>query len=143
MRISLGSDHAGVAYKSKIVELLKSQNIEVEDFGPFSTDSVDYPDYIHPVAKNVEEGKADLGIVLCGSGNGAAMTANKYQGVRCGLVWTPKLAQLTRLHNNANIISIPARFIDLETTLEIVKVFISTEFEAGRHQRRVDKIMYK
>lgn len=140
MKISLGSDHAGVEYKAKIIELLTEQNIEIEDFGPFSTASVDYPDYIHPVAHAVEKGNADLGIILCGSGNGAAITANKHQGIRCGLVWTPELAELTRLHNDANMISIPARFVDLETALEIVKVFISTQFEGGRHQKRVDKI---
>ncbi len=143
MKISLGSDHAGVAYKAKIIELLTSQSIEVKDFGTLSTDSVDYPDYIHPVAISVENRNADLGIILCGSGNGAAMTANKHQGIRCGLVWTPELAKLVRLHNNANMISIPARFIDLKTTLEIVKVFISTQFEGGRHQRRIDKISCK
>ncbi|MFV0530095.1 MAG: ribose 5-phosphate isomerase B [Flavobacteriales bacterium] len=140
MKISLGSDHAGVKYKTEIVKLLTLQNIETKDFGPFSTESVDYPDYIHLVASDVEKGSTDLGIVLCGSGNGAAMTANKHQGIRCGLVWTPELAKLTRLHNDANMISIPARFIDLKTALEIVSTFISTEFEGGRHQKRVDKI---
>lgn len=143
MKISLGSDHAGVEYKAKIVDLLKSKGIEVKDFGPFSTESVDYPDYIHPVADDVEKGNADLGIILCGSGNGAAITANKHQGIRCGLVWTPELAELTRLHNDANMISIPARFITLETALEIVETFIKTEFEGGRHQTRVDKIACK
>ncbi len=143
MKISLGSDHAGVEYKAKIVDLLKSKGVEIKDFGPFSTESVDYPDYIHPVAHDVENGNADLGIILCGSGNGAAITANKHQGIRCGLVWTPELAQLTRLHNDANMISIPARFISLETALEIVETFIATQFEGGRHQIRVDKIACK
>ncbi len=142
MKISLGSDHAGVEYKTKIIELLTSKGIESKDFGPLLTDSVDYPDYIHPVAKDVENGNADLGIILCGSGNGAAITANKHQNIRCGLVWTTELAKLTRLHNDANMISIPARFIDLETTLQIVEVFISTKFEGGRHQTRVNKISY-
>ncbi len=143
MKISLGSDHAGVVYKTKIIELLTSQNIETKDFGTLSTDSVDYPDYVHSVAIDVKNGNTDLGIILCGSGNGAAMTANKHQEIRCGLVWTSELAKLARLHNNANMISIPARFIDLKTTLEIVEVFISTQFEGGRHQRRVDKISCK
>ncbi len=143
MKISLGSDHAGVEYKTKIVDLLKSKGIDIKDFGPFSTESVDYPDYIHPVAHDVENENADLGIILCGSGNGAAITANKHQGIRCGLVWTPELAQLTRLHNDANMISIPARFISLETALEIVETFIETKFEGGRHQIRVDKIVCK
>ena len=143
LKISLGSDHAGVEYKAKIIDLLTSLGVECKDFGPLSTESVDYPDYIHPVATSVENKEYDLGIVLCGSGNGAAITANKHQGIRCGLVWTPELAELTRLHNDANMISIPARFISLETALEIVKVFISTQFEGGRHQLRVDKIACK
>lgn len=143
LKISLGSDHAGVEYKVKIIDLLTSLGVECKDFGPLSTESVDYPDYIHPVATSVENKEYDLGIVLCGSGNGAAITANKHQGIRCGLVWTPELAELTRLHNDANMISIPARFISLETALEIVKVFISTQFEGGRHQLRVDKIACK
>ena len=140
MKISLGSDHAGVEYKAAIIELLTSQGIDIKDFGPLSTESVDYPDYIHPVANDVEKGNADFGIVLCGSGNGAAITANKHQGIRCGLVWTPELAKLTRLHNDANMISIPARFVELKDALEIVKIFINTQFEGGRHQNRIDKI---
>ena len=139
-KIAIGCDHGGFAYKNAIINLLKNQDIEVYDFGTDSGDSVDYPDFVHPVAENVENGNVDLGIVLCGSGNGAAMTANKHQGIRAGLCWTKELAELARQHNDANVLSIPARFISQEVALEMVDTFISTEFDGGRHERRVGKI---
>lgn len=139
-KIAIGCDHGGFAYKDAIIELLTAQDIEVFDFGTDSDASVDYPDFIHPVADNVENENTDLGIILCGSGNGAAMSANKHQGIRAALCWTEELAALARQHNNANIISIPARFVSKELALAMVKVFISTEFEGGRHARRVEKI---
>lgn len=140
MKVCLGSDHAGVTYKKEIIKLLTSQKINVEDVGTFSTESVDYPDFIHPVAESVEKKDADFGIVLCGSGNGAAMTANKHQKIRCALAWNNELSRLARLHNDANMISIPARFVNLDTALEIVKTFISTAFDGERHQTRIYKI---
>ena len=139
-KIAIGTDHGGFAYKDAIIELLTNQDIEVFDFGTDSEASVDYPDFIHPVAENVENENVDLGIILCGSGNGAAMTANKHQGIRAALCWTEEISALARQHNNANIISIPARFVSKELALEMVKTFISTDFEGGRHERRVEKI---
>ena len=143
MKIALGSDHAGVEYKKAIVEHLKTKGIETMDFGPFTEEPVDYPDYIHPVAEAVEKGEADLGITLCGSGNGAAMTANKHQGIRAALCWTPELASLARHHNNANVLDLPARFISLYQALEMVDVFLAEPFDAGRHQKRIDTIPLK
>lgn len=143
MKIALGSDHAGVEYKKSIVEHLKTKGFETMDFGPFTEEPVDYPDYIHPVAEAVEKGEADLGITLCGSGNGAAMTANKHQGIRAALCWTPELASLARHHNNANVLDLPARFISLYQALEMVDVFLAEPFDAGRHQKRIDKIPLK
>ena len=140
MKIALGSDHAGVEYKKAIVEHLKNKGIETQDFGPQTTESVDYPDYIHPVADAVEKGDADMGIILCGSGNGAGMTANKHQGIRAALCWMPEIARLARAHNDANVLDIPARFVSQETALEMVDIFLSEPFEGGRHQRRIDKI---
>ncbi|ROR98004.1 ribose 5-phosphate isomerase B [Sinobacterium caligoides] len=140
MKIALGGDHAGFEYKKVIIELLDSQGIESEDFGPFSSESCDYPDFVHPVAEAIEIGKFNLGIIICGSGNGVAMTVNKHQNIRCALAWEPELAALARAHNDANIISIPARYVSLEKAKQIVSVFLSTEFEGGRHQNRVSKI---
>ena len=140
MKIAIGGDHAGFAYKQEVVALLKNKGIEVEDFGPFSEDSVDYPDFVHPVAKKVEAKEADLGILICGSGNGVAMTANKYQSVRAALCWQTELAALARQHNNANILCMPARFVGLDLAKEMVETFIKEEFEGGRHERRVNKI---
>lgn len=140
MKIAIGNDHAGTDYKLAIVGLLKSMNIEVINHGTDGTDSVDYPDFIHPVAENVEKGEVSLGIVVCGSGNGASMTANKHQGVRAALCWNRELTALAREHNDANILSLPARFISLSQALEMVKTFLNTEFEGGRHERRVEKI---
>lgn len=140
MRISIGNDHAGTEYKLAIVGLLKSMSIEVVNHGTDGSDSVDYPDFIHPVASDVETNSADLGIIICGSGNGASMTANKHQGIRAALCWNREIVALAREHNNANILSLPARFISLPQSLEMVKTFLSTKFEGGRHERRIEKI---
>ncbi|MFH6603106.1 ribose 5-phosphate isomerase B [Maribacter algicola] len=140
MRIAIGNDHAGTAYKLAIIGLLKSMQIDVGNYGTDGTDSVDYPDFVHPVAREVEEGKADYGIIICGSGNGASMTANKHQKIRCALCWNKEIVALGREHNDANILSLPARFISLPQALEMVKVFLNTEFEGGRHERRIEKI---
>lgn len=140
MKISIGNDHAGPAYKQAIVAYLTSKGYEVTNYGTDSFDSVDYPDFGHKVAADVEDGKANFGILICGSGNGIAMTANKHQGVRCALCWTKEIAELARLHNDANVISIPARFTSIEQAVAIVETFLGTAFEGGRHQNRVDKI---
>lgn len=140
MKISIGNDHAGPDYKKAIVQYLESKGHEVTNYGTDTEASVDYPDFGHPVATDVEEGKADFGIVICGSGNGIAMTVNKHAGVRAGLCWTKEIAYLTRLHNDANIVSIPARYTSIQQAIEIVETFLETEFEGGRHQNRVDKI---
>lgn len=143
MIIAIGNDHAGTQYKFEIVKQLESKGIKVINFGTDTTDSIDYPDTIHPVAKAVETGKADLGITLCGSGNGAQITANKHQGIRAALCWNNELVELARLHNNANILSIPARFVSLQQALGFVDIFINTKFEGGRHQNRIEKIPTK
>ena len=140
MKIIIGNDHAGVSYKQAIVSLLKAKGIHVKNNGTDDEGSVDHPDFIHPVAKDVSSGEVDLGIIICGSGNGAAMTANKHQNIRAALCWTSELVALSRQHNNANILSIPARFVSLEDALAFVDTFISTAFEGGRHQNRIDKI---
>ncbi|GAB1308258.1 ribose 5-phosphate isomerase B [Urechidicola sp. KH5] len=140
MTIAIGNDHAGPDYKFAIVEYLKSQGITVINHGTDSLDSVDYPDFVHPVASAVDKGEVPLGILICGSANGVAMTANKYPNVRAGLCWTKEIVELIRLHNNANILCIPARFTAIPQALEMVKTFLATEFEGGRHQGRVDKI---
>ena len=140
MKISIGNDHAGTDYKFKIIQFLESKNIEVTNYGTDSSTSVDYPDFVHPVAKDVENNVVDLGILLCGSANGVAMTANKYQGIRAGLCWTNEIVELIRQHNNANILCIPARYTKEKDIIEMVDTFINTDFEGGRHQRRVDKI---
>lgn len=140
MKLGIGGDHAGYEYKAKLVEKLKADGYEVTDFGPGSADSVDYPDYVHPLASAVEERKVDFGIAICGSGNGVCMTVNKHQGVRGALVWSNELAALARQHNKANILCVPARFVAYELAEEMVDTFLKTDFEGGRHQRRVDKI---
>ena len=140
MRISIGNDHAGLEYKNYIKEYLLAKDIEVNNYGTDYPDSVDYPDFAHPVSNDVNEEKSDLGILICGSGNGVCMTANKYKNVRAALCWNKELALLSKSHNNANIACIPARFIEKEEALEIIKTFISQEFEGGRHERRVNKI---
>ncbi|WP_423820298.1 ribose 5-phosphate isomerase B [Salinimicrobium sp. TIG7-5_MAKvit] len=143
MKISIGNDHAGTTYKTAVVDYLKSRNIEVINHGTDSEESVDYPDFVHPVARDVENKTVDFGIIICGSGNGANMTANKYQSVRSALCWIKEIAALAREHNNANILSIPARYTSKEQAVEMVQVFLDTEFEGGRHSRRVEKIACK
>ncbi|WP_420603543.1 ribose 5-phosphate isomerase B [Flagellimonas sp.] len=140
MKIAIGNDHAGTDYKLAIIGLLKSKGIEVINHGTDGADSVDYPDFAHPVAKDVEEGNVDVGIVICGSGNGANMTTNKHQKVRSALCWNKEITALAREHNDANVLSLPARFIALQQALEMVETFLDTEFEGGRHERRVEKI---
>ncbi|UAB81953.1 ribose 5-phosphate isomerase B [Marixanthomonas sp. SCSIO 43207] len=140
MKIAIGNDHAGTDYKNTIVTYLKSKNYEVINYGTDCNESVDYPDFVHPVASDVENQKVDFGIIICGSGNGANMTANKHQKVRSALCWTKEITALAREHNDANVLSIPARFTSEPQALEMVKTFLSTKFEGGRHQRRVEKI---
>lgn len=140
MKIAIGNDHAGTDYKNTIVTYLKSKNYEVINYGTDSNESVDYPDFVHPVASDVENQKVDFGIIICGSGNGANMTANKHQKVRSALCWTKEITALAREHNDANVLSIPARFTSEPQALEMVKTFLSAKFEGGRHQRRVEKI---
>jgi ribose 5-phosphate isomerase B len=140
MKISIGNDHAGPEYKKAIVEMLKAKGHEVTNYGTDSADSVDYPDFAHAVANDISEAKADFGIIICGSGNGIAMAANKHEKVRAALCWMKEIATLSRQHNNANIISIPARYTSIAQAVEMVDTFLNTEFEGGRHQTRVDKI---
>jgi len=140
MTIAIGNDHAGTEYKFEIIKHLENLNYEVINFGTDSEDSMDYPDAIHPTASAVETGKAKLGIILCGSGNGAQMTANKHQGIRAALCWNKELVALARQHNNANILTIPARFVSLQQAIGFVDIFLTTDFEGGRHETRVNKI---
>lgn len=138
-KIAIAADHAGFEYKELIKKQLEGK-YEVQDFGTYSADSVDYPDFVHPAAASVENGENELGILICGTGNGVQITANKHQKIRCALCWMPELAALARQHNDANMMSMPARFIAKELALEIVDKFLTTDFEGGRHQNRVDKI---
>lgn len=138
--IGIACDHAGFEYKEEVVKYLINKGLEVQDFGCYSDESVDYPDLAHQLSKKINDGDLELGIQFCGSGNGINMSANKHQGVRSALCWQEDIAQLARLHNNANICTMPARFISLEKALKIIDIFLATEFEGGRHQRRVDKI---
>jgi ribose 5-phosphate isomerase B len=140
MIIAIGNDHAGTEYKFEIIKHLENQGYTVLNFGTNTNNSMDYPDAIHPTAESVETGKAELGIIICGSGNGAQMTANKHQGIRAALCWNNELVALTRQHNNANILAIPARFVSLQQAIGFVDIFITTKFEGGRHQNRVSKI---
>jgi len=140
MKISIGSDHAGLLYKKEIIRLLMLKGHDISNHGTNTEKSVDYPDFIHPVAKDVSAQNSDLGIIICGSGNGAAMTANKHRKIRAALCWTNELVSIARQHNNANILSIPARFVSISQALQMVDTFISTDFEGGRHQGRIDKI---
>jgi len=140
MTIAIGNDHAGTEYKFEIVKKLEAAGYTVLNFGTDTNDSMDYPDAIHPTADAVESGKASFGIILCGSGNGAQMTANKHQGIRAALCWNNELVSLTRQHNNSNILTIPARFVSVQQALGFVELFLNTEFEGGRHANRVDKI---
>lgn len=138
--IAIGGDHAGFNYKAKLLQYLDEKGYRSRDFGTHSEASADYPDFAHPVAETVEKGEAEFGILLCGSGNGVAITANKHQGIRAAICWVPELATLARQHNNANILCIPCRFVDLDTAKQLVDQFLSTAFEGGRHANRVNKI---
>ena len=140
MTIAIGNDHAGTDYKFRIIEFLKSRHIQVVNYGTDSDSSVDYPDFVHPVAQDVESKKATFGILICGSANGVAMTANKYSSIRAGICWNNEIVSLIRQHNNANILCIPARFTEIDAVLEMVETFLNTEFEGGRHQNRINKI---
>jgi ribose 5-phosphate isomerase B len=140
MRVAIGSDHAGVAYKAAFIELLREMGHEVKDFGTDSEDPVDYPDFIRPVAEAVARGEFDRGVVLGGSGNGEQMVANKVKGVRCALCWDVTTARLARQHNDANVLSVGQRVVGLETARELLRAFMTTEFEGGRHSRRIAKI---
>jgi len=140
MKIAIGCDHAGYEYKEMIKNSLSKKGYEIIDHGTHSTDSVDYPDFVHPVCKDVSKKKADRGILICGTGNGVSMAANKHKNIRAGLSWNTSIAKLTRQHNDANVVSIPARFVSKRMATLIVTTFLKTPFEGGRHQRRVNKI---
>jgi ribose 5-phosphate isomerase B len=138
--IALAADHAGFQLKEILIKMLKTQEYKILDFGTNTSESVDYPDFAHPMAEAVETKKADVGISICGSGNGINMTVNKHQGIRSALCWNAEIAELARLHNDANVCALPARFISSEKAVEIVNIFLKTGFEGGRHQKRIDKI---
>ena len=138
-KLAIACDHAGFEYKEYLKKQLEGK-YEITDYGTHSLDSVDYPDFVHPAASSVENGENEMGILVCGSGQGVQLSANKHQGIRCALCWMPELGSLARQHNNCNMVAIPARFIAKELALKIVETFLSTEFEGGRHQGRVEKI---
>lgn len=140
-KIAIGGDHAGFEYKAELVKYLTGKGYEVNDFGPYSNASCDYADFAHPLSSAVESKEYTFGILLCGSANGVAITANKHQGIRAGLAWNAEVSSLIRQHNDANVLCIPARFVTLEEAIEITNIFLSTEFEGGRHQLRVNKIL--
>ncbi|MEH0158393.1 ribose 5-phosphate isomerase B [Limibacter armeniacum] len=140
MKIAIGGDHAGYEYKEELVKYLEENGHEVKDFGPFSAESCDYPDYVHPLADAIEAGEYERGVIICGSGVGVSIVANKHQGIRAALCWENEIAALCRQHNNANVLALPARFISLDDAKKFVDTFLTTEFEGGRHQKRVDKI---
>ena len=140
MKIAIASDHAGYELKNKLRSVLERKGYQVHDFGTDSPESCDYPDYAHPLAEAIEAAEYDLGIVMCGSGNGINMVVNKHQGIRSALCWEEELAEMARKHNNANVLSLPARYIDQDLALKLVEIFLTTDFEGGRHQRRIDKI---
>lgn len=142
-KIAIGGDHAGFAYKKEMIAKLEAAGYEIKDFGPYSDASADYPDFVHPLADAIEKGEFEQGILICGSGNGVAITANKHQGIRAALCWNQDLAALSRQHNDANILALPARFISFDLALELAEVFLTTEFEGGRHATRVNKIACK
>ncbi len=137
---AVGGDHAGFDYKADLIDFLATKHIQSKDFGTFSADSVDYPDFAHPVAEAVEKGEFTFGLLLCGSANGVAITANKHQGIRAGLAWNTEVAKLVRQHNDANVLCLPVRFISLEEAKACIDMFLETPFEGGRHQNRVNKI---
>ena len=139
-KIAIGSDHAGFILKKYLIKELTTKGFDLQDFGAFSEESVDYPDIAHPLAIAIEENKYDFGILICGSGNGVSIVANKHSKIRAALCWTVELGKLARQHNNANILTLPARFIEPKTALSIVEAFLNTDFEGGRHQKRIDKI---
>ena len=141
--IGLASDHAGFELKEYVKTWLEAKGYTFKDFGTYSTDSCDYPDFAHPLAEAVESGECYPGIAICGSGEGISMTLNKHQGIRAALCWIPEIAHMTRLHNDANVLVMPGRFISIETASQIMDEFFSTEFEGGRHQKRIDKIPVK
>jgi ribose 5-phosphate isomerase B len=141
LKIAIGGDHAGFQLKETIKSKLESEGYFLEDFGPFSDQSVDYPDFVHPVANSVENGEYNFGILICGSGNGVAMTANKHKGIRAAVCWNEMLAKLARAHNDANILCLAGRFLDDELAMEIVDTFLKTDFDGGRHIRRIKKII--
>ena len=140
MKIGICSDHAGFEYKDRLKAHLESEGYEISDFGTHSTESMDYPDVAHPLAKAVEDGTVDLGIAMCGTGNGMAITLNKHQKIRAGLAWNTKIGELVKKHNNANVLVMPARFIAFEEAVNITETWLNTAFEGGRHQKRIDKI---
>ena len=139
-KIAIGGDHAGFKYKEGLKNWLTKKGYTLKDFGTYSDESTDYPDFAHPVASAVESKEFDFGILVCGSANGVAITANKHQGIRAAICWNDELASLARQHNNANVVCVPERFIDFELAVKIVDRFLSTSFEGGRHERRVNKI---
>jgi ribose 5-phosphate isomerase B len=139
-KVAIGADHAGFEYKEKLKKWLQENGYEVKDFGTYSSESADYPDFAHPVADAVESKQFTMGVLVCGSANGVAITANKHQGIRAAICWNEELAGLARQHNNANIVCIPARYIDVDTAVKITDRFLHEEFEGGRHERRVSKI---
>jgi ribose 5-phosphate isomerase B len=141
--IPIASDHAGFEMKRYIIDHLVTNGYEVKDFGTYNSDSVDYPDFIHPIAREINDGIYKLGIIICGSGNGAQMVANKYPHVRAALCWSEEITKLARQHNDANILSLPGRFLKPEFAMKLVKIFLNTEFEGGRHQKRIEKISLK
>ena len=140
MKIAIGGDHAGFEYKKELIPFLEGKGHEVKDFGPYSGDSVDYPDFAHPLSSAVEKGEYTFGILICGSANGVAMAANKHQGIRAAIVWKKELAELARQHNNANVICLPARFISLDEAKQFTEAFLATAFEGGRHEKRVNNL---
>ncbi len=139
-KIAIGADHAGFEYKELLKKWLEKNGYSVKDFGTYNTESADYPDFAHPVANSVEKNEFDLGVLVCGSANGVAITANKHQGVRAALCWNEELASLARQHNNANVLCLPARFVDVDLAEKILDRFLHSSFEGGRHERRVNKI---
>ncbi|TVQ94529.1 MAG: ribose 5-phosphate isomerase B [Bacteroidetes bacterium] len=143
LKIALASDHAGYELKKKILDFLTNKSFVLKDFGTYSAESADYPDYVHPLAEAIKKGEFEFGIIMCGSGNGVNMTANKHQHIRSALCWIPEIASLARKHNDANVLALSARFLDDKTAFEIVDAFLEASFEGGRHQDRVDKIVCK
>jgi ribose 5-phosphate isomerase B len=142
-KIAVGGDHAGFEYKTKLINVLEAAGYEVKDYGPYTSDSADYPDFVHPLCNAIEAGEFKQGILICGSGNGVAITANKHQGIRAALCWTEDLAALARQHNDANVLALPARFISFDLASKLSEIFLTTEFEGGRHATRVNKIACK